>query len=459
MVVEPQVRGVAMTATDEAASAQVERVLNSATMRNAEVLRRLLRFLAEKSLAGEADQLKEYSVGIDVLGKPESYDPRQDSVVRIQIGRLRHKLSDYYLTEGKDDPIVLELPKGHFKLTWQVHPVPAAPVAVSAPAEMPAPETVVFAESAKQPVERRSLPWKQIVAAGVLGLWALTATAFWWKERSFSAPFRATWTPELQELWRPFLQSDRPLILATSAPLFAGFQGGGFYRDQNLNRWEDILASPQVQAIRKILGNPPMQPRYYYTGSGEMASTLQLGKLLNFNGPKISLTRSSQLSWQQMVDNNVVFIGAPRVFGDPYHKLGIDMDLMLRDDGAHDMKAKPGAVEFYPDSYDLVRPADTPERYDDGEIYALISHTPGPLGTGDLQIFASNHSPGVLGAVQWFTHPVFAKEIATRLRQPSGEIAHYYQVLLKVKYRDAVPTEISWITHRLIQPKPAGASR
>src|SRR5438105_9914268 len=97
---------------------QVERILNSAALRNAEVLRRLLKFLAEKSLAGEADQLKEYSVGIDALGKPESYDPRQDSVVRIQIGRLRHKLSDYYLTEGKDDPIILDLPKGHFKLTW-----------------------------------------------------------------------------------------------------------------------------------------------------------------------------------------------------------------------------------------------------------------------------------------------------------------------------------------------------
>src|SRR5436305_424970 len=116
-----------MVVQEDVASAQVDRVLNSAALRNAEVLRRLLKYLAEKSLAGQADQLKEYSVGIDALGKPESYDPRQDSVVRIQIGRLRHKLSDYYLTEGKDDPIVLELPKGHFKLTWQARAVAAAP--------------------------------------------------------------------------------------------------------------------------------------------------------------------------------------------------------------------------------------------------------------------------------------------------------------------------------------------
>src|SRR5581483_2911177 len=113
-----------MPVGDAAISAEVERILESNTFRNSEALRRLLKFLAEKMLSGEADHLKEYSVGIDALGKPATYDPRQDSTVRIQVGRLRQKLAEYYRTEGKEDPLIIDLPKGRFKLTCEEIPVP-----------------------------------------------------------------------------------------------------------------------------------------------------------------------------------------------------------------------------------------------------------------------------------------------------------------------------------------------
>src|SRR5205823_640006 len=106
----PQVRGFgtmlvkeeSMLVKDELTHAEIKRILHSQTFRNAEVLRVLLRFLGEKSMSGEADQLKEYTIGIDALGKPSTYDPRQDSGVRIQVGRLRQKLAEYYRLEGKD---------------------------------------------------------------------------------------------------------------------------------------------------------------------------------------------------------------------------------------------------------------------------------------------------------------------------------------------------------------------
>ena len=84
-----------MTATDEATKGQIERILNSEALRSSEGLRRLLRFLAEKAMASDADQLKEYTIGVDAFGKPSSYDPRHDSTVRIQVGRLRQKLGEY----------------------------------------------------------------------------------------------------------------------------------------------------------------------------------------------------------------------------------------------------------------------------------------------------------------------------------------------------------------------------
>ena len=103
----------------EAARAQIDRLVQSRIFRASEVLRHLLSYLAEKSFAGEADSLKEYTIGLDALGKPSSFDPRQESVVRMHTARLRQKLAEYYRTEGIEDPIVVDLPKGGFKLTFE----------------------------------------------------------------------------------------------------------------------------------------------------------------------------------------------------------------------------------------------------------------------------------------------------------------------------------------------------
>ena len=72
---------------------QIQRIVSSKTFKTSEVHRNLLTYLAEKSLSGEAQNLKEYTVGLDVFGKPPTYDPRQESVVRMHVGRLRQKLT------------------------------------------------------------------------------------------------------------------------------------------------------------------------------------------------------------------------------------------------------------------------------------------------------------------------------------------------------------------------------
>src|SRR5580698_3045117 len=102
--------------------AQVERILQSKVFRTSEVLRHLFGYLAEKSLDGTADGLKEYTIGLDALGKPATFDPRQESVVRMHTARLRQKLAEYYRTEGVDDPVIIDLPKGGFKITFESRP-------------------------------------------------------------------------------------------------------------------------------------------------------------------------------------------------------------------------------------------------------------------------------------------------------------------------------------------------
>src|SRR5690242_8136914 len=103
----------------EESSAQIQRILQSKAFRTSEVHRNLLAYLSEKSLAGAADGLKEYTVGLDVFAKPASFDPRQESAVRMHVSRLRQKLAEYYRTEGAGDTVIVDLPKGGFKLTFE----------------------------------------------------------------------------------------------------------------------------------------------------------------------------------------------------------------------------------------------------------------------------------------------------------------------------------------------------
>jgi adenylate cyclase len=97
-----------------AARRQLGRVLASPGFSRNERLSRFLRFVIERHLAGRDDELKESVIAVEVLGRNPDHDPRRDSIVRTEAGRLRARLSEYYLGEGKHDRLVIELPKGGY---------------------------------------------------------------------------------------------------------------------------------------------------------------------------------------------------------------------------------------------------------------------------------------------------------------------------------------------------------
>jgi adenylate cyclase len=94
--------------------AELDRILASKGFATAGRLSKLLRYTVDKTLAGETDQLKEYSVGIEVFERDEKYDPRLDSIVRVEAGRLRTKLDEYYNGEGAVSPVRISLPRGGY---------------------------------------------------------------------------------------------------------------------------------------------------------------------------------------------------------------------------------------------------------------------------------------------------------------------------------------------------------
>jgi len=108
--VEKQAHGLASTDIDAA----LERVLASKHFARAERLRRFLRYVVDRSIAGEADRLNGYSIGLDVFDRPDDFDPNLDTIVRVEARRLRQSLRAYYAEEGIDDPIVISLPTGGY---------------------------------------------------------------------------------------------------------------------------------------------------------------------------------------------------------------------------------------------------------------------------------------------------------------------------------------------------------
>src|SRR5580700_2971432 len=100
--------------TPDSIRATLDKILASPGFANAERLTRFLRYTVEETLNGQTDKLKESLLGIDVFGRKPTYDPRVDAVVRTEAVKLRARLRDYYETEGREDEIIIDLPKGGY---------------------------------------------------------------------------------------------------------------------------------------------------------------------------------------------------------------------------------------------------------------------------------------------------------------------------------------------------------
>ena len=206
--------GVAVEAIRE----QIDRLIRSKTFEASDVHRRLLQYLAEKSIAGDADRLKEYTVGLEAFGKPPTYDPKQDSIVRLQVGRLRQKLAVYYQGEANGDPVRVTLPKGAFKLQFEL-------------IESTHSGTAARYAQPQFPMDGRRTGGRSRVGRGCQHLRYSHAPG--------AAPIADSWSPELEALWGPFLESKRSMLICLGTPLFVRFPGFGFFRDPKANDWQE----------------------------------------------------------------------------------------------------------------------------------------------------------------------------------------------------------------------------
>lgn len=437
----------------ERAREQVERILGSDTLRASEVLRRLLRFLADKTFSGEADHLKEYSVGLDALGKPPSYDPRQDAAVRLQASRLRLKLDKYYQNEGKDDPLTVEIPRGRFKIAWSVRGEATSTIDSAAfPVDAVAPELPdLDAHSAGVKKWRNlaaSLAALSLILAG-LHIWTLVES---WRTASANSALPPS-SPELNALWSPFLLPRHHLIVAFSNPLFIRFQKSGspdiVYRRRQTSTWDEAIASPEFSVLSRSLGNPSAKPSFNFVERSNVVSIFVLSQFLARRRGDISLERLSDLSWQQFADNDVFLLATPPSIDERQSGLPVKLAYASGRDGVRTLLPLAGEPLLYADAED--------HQESDGNGLELVSALPGPLGRTMVLSFAGTHAWGMIGCVQALTDPAFARTVVQKLRKPSGELPRYYQLIVRVGYRDGTATNASYVAHRVLKLMPNSA--
>src|SRR5205085_9292169 len=196
---------------------QLERILQSQVMQGSESLRAFLRFVVQKTIDQQEDQLKEYTIATEVFGRGEQYSPRTDSVVRVQASRLRSKLQEYYFTEGKSDNVLIELPKGHytpfFSYIQQGNGTASAPVDDKEDSLVPASQITAPLPpptSTKEIIRRVGMPGLIFVLLVAVGLLAFDNLS---RRSQASESSAAKAIGEWGGIWKPFFNDEVPTLL------------------------------------------------------------------------------------------------------------------------------------------------------------------------------------------------------------------------------------------------------
>jgi len=162
----------------------LERILKSSALASSPSLCRFLRYVVEETLAGRSGCIKEYSLGVNVFGRGDEFNPRLDPIVRVQARNLRGRIARYYAADGAHDEIVIELPKGAYVPVFHKVEPPPVPAIV---------EEVVNAAPEPAPRVRTWSRPTLIVAAAIVMLLAIAAL---WIARTHAAAGRAAHLPD-----------------------------------------------------------------------------------------------------------------------------------------------------------------------------------------------------------------------------------------------------------------------
>jgi hypothetical protein len=458
-----------MNLSTEEKLAQLERVVGSQAFHESESLRSFLSFIVNKLVAGEEDQIKEYTIAIDVFGRGSQFNPRIDSVVRVQAGRLRYKLQEYYSTEGKSDTVLIELPKGHYKPVFSyieaTNGATKTEKAEEPTVELPKPLTetvavVVNEEVAAKPVKKEK--WLVMGLSAAVVLLLITTTLLFWanlKARNqINANSVAKSEPVYQDVWGDFLKSPDPTLLVIGNPLVYRLANP---MDPHLENEHTILLKPeQTSVVAAAIGKDQflmnsiknnsaprlLLSRSEYTGVGEAIGLHYVTDLMRSSGKAVTLKQSRTASAEDLKNHNVILLGS--IWVNEWTSKQPVKESFIYSDGATILNLEPqsGEEQEY-------KPKFNPANGKLVEDYALITVKPGLSGKNSMMILAGIYSEGTQAAAEFATSKYYLPVLNQRLQEMfnNRQSPLYYQALLKVTVDNGIPTLISLVSVHAVQ--------
>jgi len=416
----------------EAVQTELDKILASANFVNSERLNRFLRFVTEQTFQGNSDKLKEYRLGVEVFDRPEGYDPRTDPIVRVEARRLRSKLQSYYENEGREDRVVIDIPKGSYAPAFQHR---------------------AAAEGGRRGWIARG-PRTIALAAGLLA--AMIAFVFVLAEnRRLRGALDQARLPaidsETAAFWGDFLAPGAENFVVFGSPVFLVSQRERtYFRTPAVSDPTNLDASPAFQSLQKHFGpllGPLSGPRFDYALMGDAIAVQRLTAFFGSIGRRLTAIPAHLVNWDTIRDGNIIFLGAPRM-NPPLRALPIqrDFDWEEGDEVIRNRSPQSGEQSAY-----------TTRDHREAMTYAVIGSYPGLRPNREVLLLLAHSEPGVRAAVDRVTRPDQIRSMTSRLGIVPGGERKRYEMLLRVMVDKGVPVKIEYLTHHLVSG--TGANR
>ncbi|MGO9169061.1 MAG: hypothetical protein ACLP56_19500 [Candidatus Sulfotelmatobacter sp.] len=391
---------------------QVDRLTNSHSLRGSESLCKLLHYLAERALDHPGVALKEYQIAIEVLGRSGDFDPQSDSAVRVQAGRLRMKLEEYYSHEGADDPVVVELPKGSYALTFHVQ----APSTMLAPSARRTGKADRRSTAQPSEMHRSSRAWMIAVAVLTVLLAIALPLAIRGRTRTNAKePVPAAY----QVFWNRFVTgSQQPWVI---------FSNGNFVgRPETGMRY----FNPSADAGSFILD--------HYTGVGEVLAVHQLDGVFGLLNQQLRVKRGSLVSLDDAKNNDLIFVGSPAENLILLDIPGTQEFIFQRIDSGP-RKGDLGVLNVHPQPGEPQIFLGSPANQATTEDYAVIGLVPGIDPARSVLILAGTTTFGTQAAAEYVCREDSLAELLRRLGVSKAADLKPFEALLHVKVTHGVP--------------------
>jgi len=395
---------------------QIDNIIKSHSLRGSESLCKLLQYLAKQSIDHPDAPLKEYQIATEVYGRHADFDPQSDSTIRVQAGRLRLKLAEYYAGEGAADSILVKIPKGNYHLIFEARPIEphAQPQAVP-PHEVPAGVAV----------ETVPAPWRiavVVLAAGLIVSLIVLGSLLWNRkppESAMAAPSAARAAGPLVAFWRPFTSGvEEPWVIFSNAA-FVG-------RPETGMRYYNSRQDSKIAVYD------------HYTGVGEVLAIHALDDAFGTLGRRLRVKRGSLFTLDDVKNNNLIFVGSP---SENLSLLDIPgtQEFVFQRVASGPRQGDLSIVSKHPKAGEagtyLASPSDAPLTED----YSVIGLVPG-IGSGRfVMILAGTTTFGTQGVVEFVCRPDSVDKLLHAIPSSGAGPIRPFEALVRVKIARGVP--------------------